>query len=208
MIDLYTWATPNGRKVSILLEELNLSYLVHEVNIGNDEQFSSDFLKISPNNKIPAIVDHEGPDGEPISIFESGAILIYLCEKTARDDLWPSNGIQRLVTLQWLMFQMSGIGPFLGQANHFLKFSKEEVPYAKDRYRKEAHRIYNVLENRLSNMEYLAGKNYTLADIAAYPWVKRYIWHDIDIQVICPHIWNWLQTIESRDAVKRGMLIP
>ncbi|NQV43483.1 MAG: glutathione S-transferase N-terminal domain-containing protein, partial [Rhodospirillales bacterium] len=181
MIDLYTWSTPNGRKISIMLEELALPYAVHSVDIGADEQFAPDFLAISPNNKIPAIVDPDGPDGKPLSVFESGAILIYLAEKTG-STLWPTEPRQRMVTLEWLMFQMGNLGPFLGQANHFLKWSKEDVPYAKKRYRDEAHRLYGVMDRRLADVAFLAGDDYSIADIACYPWVMRHIWHDIDLE--------------------------
>ena len=207
MIELYTWSTPNGCKVSIMLEELALPYVVHPVDIGADEQFAPEFLAISPNNKIPAIVDPDGPDGDPISVFESGAILVYLAEKTG-SDLWPTDPRQRMVTLQWLMFQMGSIGPFLGQANHFLKFAREDVPYAKERYRNEAHRLYGVMERRLSEVPYLAGGDYSVADIACYPWVMRYPWHEIDLQGTCPHLWDWLQRIGGRPAVEKGMNVP
>lgn len=207
MIDLYTWSTPNGRKISIMLEELGLPYAVHPVDIGKDEQFAPDFLAISPNNKIPAIVDPDGPGGEPISVFESGAILIYLAEKTG-SDLWPSDPRRRVATLEWLMFQMGNLGPFLGQANHFLKFAKEEVPYAMNRYRNEAHRLYGVMEKRLSAVSYLAGDAYSIADVAAYPWVMRYPWHDIDMEAENPQVWDWLQRIGARPAVQKGMAVP
>jgi len=207
MIDLYTWGTPNGCKVSIMLEELGLPYTVHRVDIGADEQFAPAFLAISPNNKIPAIVDPDGPDGAPISVFETGAILVYLAEKTG-SDLWPTEPRQRMVTLQWLMFQMGGIGPFLGQANHFLKFAKEEVPYAMNRYRTEAHRLYGVMDRRLAEVPYLAGESYSIADIASYPWVMRYPWHEIDLETACPHVWAWAQRIGARPAVAKGMAVP
>jgi len=207
MIDLYTWSTPNGRKISIMLEELALPYAVHSVDIGADEQFAPDFLAISPNNKIPAIVDPDGPDGKPLSVFESGAILIYLAEKTG-STLWPTEPRQRMVTLEWLMFQMGNLGPFLGQANHFLKWSKEDVPYAKKRYRDEAHRLYGVMDRRLADVAFLAGDDYSIADIACYPWVMRHIWHDIDLETACPHVWDWLQRIGSRPAVQKGMDVP
>ena len=207
MIDLYTWSTPNGRKISIMLEELGLPYAVHPVDIGADEQFAPAFLAISPNNKIPAIVDPDGPDGKPLSVFESGAILIYLAEKTG-SDLWPMDPRQRMVVLEWLMFQMGGLGPFLGQANHFLKWAKEDVPYARKRYRDEAHRLYGVMDRRLAQGPYLAGEDYSIADIACYPWVMRHIWHDIDLEKTCPHVWDWLQRIGARPAVQKGMDVP
>lgn len=207
MIDLYTWSTPNGRKASIMLEEVGLPYTVHTVDIGADEQFAPEFLAISPNNKIPAIVDPDGPGGEPISVFESGAILIYLAEKTG-NDLLPTDPRQRMATLEWLMFQMGGLGPFLGQANHFLKWAKEDVPYAMNRYRNEAHRLYGVMDKRLSEVPYLAGESYSIADVASYPWVMRYIWHDIDMETACPRVWDWMQRIAERPAVIKGMAVP
>ncbi len=207
MIDLYTWGTPNGRKVSIMLEEVALPYSVNTIDISADEQFAPDFLKISPNNKIPAIVDSDGPDGEPVSVFESGAILIYLAEKMA-SALLPVDARQRIATLEWLMFQMGGVGPMLGQANHFLKFANQDVPYARKRYRDEAHRIYGVMDKRLSSRAYLASDDYSIADIATYPWVMRWEWHDIDLQNQCPNVWDWKQRIGSRPAVEAGMNVP
>jgi GST-like protein len=207
MIDLYTWGTPNGRKISIMLEELALPYTVHSVNIGADEQFTPEFLAISSNNKIPAIVDPDGLGGVPISIFETGAILIYLAEKTG-SDLWPTDPRQRMVTLQWLMFQVGNIGPFLGQANHFLKFAKKDVPYAKERYRNEAHRLCGVMDRRLTDVAYLAGNEYSIADIACYPWVMRHTWHDLDMERTCPRVWDWLPRLGTRLAVIKGMDVP
>src|SRR3954452_5504159 len=167
MIDLYTWSTPNGRKVSIMLEEVGLPYRVHAVNIGKDEQFRPEFLAISPNNKIPAIVDEEGPGGKRLSLFESGAILIYLGEKTGR--LIPKDPATRFVALQWLMFQMGGLGPMLGQTHHFLRQAKEEVPYAINRYKTEPRLLYGVLDKRLGESEPLAGE-FLIADVASCPW--------------------------------------
>ena len=168
MIDLYTWGTPNGVKASIMLEEVGLPYRVHPVNIGTDEQFDPEFLKISPNNKIPAIVDSDGPDGEPISLFESGAILLYLADKTGQ--LIPSDERGRWRVMEWLMFQMGGVGPMFGQANHFRRFAKVEVPYAIERYTAEAHRLYGVMDRRLAERDFLAG-DYSIADIACFGWV-------------------------------------
>ena len=177
MIDLYTWGTPNGVKASIMLEEVGLPYRVHPVNIGADEQFEPDFLKISPNNKIPAIVDSDGPDGEPISLFESGAILFYLADKTGQ--LIPADERGRWRVMEWLMFQMGGVGPMFGQANHFRRFAKVEVPYAIERYTAEAHRLYGVMDRRLAERDFLAG-DYSIADIACFGWVGRWEWHGID----------------------------
>ena len=204
MIDLYTAATPNGRKVSIMLEEVGLAYTVHPIDIGADEQFEPSFLEISPNNKIPAIVDSEGPGDEPVSVFESGAILIYLAEKTGC--LMPSESRQRLVVLQWLMFQMGGVGPMFGQANHFIKFASEDVPYGKTRYRNEVMRLLGVMDRRLAVVPYLAG-DYSIADVATWPWVMRTEWYDTDWSRF-PHVRRWYDTIGEREAVIRGAAIP
>jgi len=206
MIDLYTWGTPNGRKVSIMLEELGLEYTVHEIHIGKDEQFAPDFLKISPNNKIPAIVDNDGPGGEALSLFESGAILVYLAEK-AGSDLLPTDAHQRAQCMQWLMFQMGGVGPMFGQAHHFLRNPKEVVPYGQERYRNEAKRLYGVMDKQLANNTYLAGDIYTIADVATYPWVARYEWHQVDLEEF-PNVKRWFDAISGREAVKKGMAVP
>ena len=205
-IDLHTWGTPNGRKVSIMLEEVGLPYTVHTVNIGADEQFHPDFLALSPNNRIPAITDSDGPGGAPISLFESGAILIYLAEKTA-SPLLPGEPCARYATLVWLMFQMGGVGPIFGQANHFRKFAKEQVPYAIKRYTEEAHRLYGVMDERLAGHEHLAGADYSIADVATYPWVARWEWHGIDLADV-PHVKRWFDTLGARPAVQRGMAVP
>lgn len=205
-IELYTWGTPNGRKVSILLEELALAYTVHPVDIGKDEQFAPDFLKISPNNKIPAIVDPDGPGGAPISVFETGAILTYLAEKTG-SDLWPKDLRQRTRVNEWLMFQMGGVGPMFGQANHFLHFNPGKSDYAEQRYRNEAHRLYGVLDRRLAERPFLAGDAYSIADIATYPWVARWEWHQIELKTL-PNVWRWFTDLGQREAVKKGMSVP
>lgn len=204
MIDLYTWKTPNGRKISIMLEEVGLPYRVHPVDIGNDEQFAPDFLKISPNNKIPAIVDPYGPDGKPLSLFESGAILIYLSAKTGK--LLPHDVRGRFVALQWLMFQMGGVGPMFGQVHHFLRFASEDVPYAKKRYADEKDRLYGVLDRRLGEAEFLADE-YSIADIATYPWVARHEWQATDLNDY-PNVKRWFDAISARPAVQRGMAVP
>ena len=204
-IDLYTWGTPNGRKVSIALEELELPYRVHAINIGKDEQFEPEFLAVSPNNKIPAIVDPDGPDGEPISLFESGAILLYLAEKTGR--LMPTDPRGRYRALEWIMWQMGNFGPFLGQAHHFKRFAKEKIPYAIDRYDKEARRLYKVLDTRLSEAPYLAGDDYSIADILTFPWAARHTWQEIDLSDY-PNAERWYRLLESRPAVVRGMEVP
>ena len=205
MIDLYTWSTPNGRKVSIMLEECGLPYEVHEINIGKDDQFHPDFLKISPNNKIPAIVDPDGPGGAPIALFETGAILIYLAEKTGK--LLPEDPRARYEALVWLMWQMGGFGPMLGQAHHFLRFAKEDIPYAKTRYANETKRLYGVLDKRLAEAPYLAGESYSIADIATYPWAARHEWQQIDLARY-PHVKAWFDGLSARPAVARGMAVP
>ena len=204
MIDFYTWTTPNGRKVSIMLEEVALPYRVHPINIGKGEQFAPDYLKINPNGKIPSIVDPEGPDGMPIAVMESGAILIYLARKTGK--LFPPPGRAMYEALEWLMFQMGGVGPFFGQAHHFLRAAKEQVPYAIERYLKETRRLYGVLNGRLKDHEYLA-TDYSIADIATYPWVARYEWHKTDLNDF-PHVKRWFDAISARPAVQRGMNVP
>lgn len=205
MIDLYTWSTPNGRKVSIMLEELGLEYTAHAVNIGADEQFAPDFLAISPNNKIPAIVDHDAADGGDLAVFESGAILIYLAEKCER--FLPANLRPRMDTLQWLMFQMGGVGPMFGQAHHFLRFSPEPVPYAKTRYGNETRRLYGVMDKHLASTEYLAAGEYTIADIATFPWAARHEWQDVDLADF-PNVKRWYDAIWIRPAVKIGYDVP
>ncbi len=206
MIDLYTWTTPNGRKVSIALEEMGLPYTVHAINIGKGEQFTPEYDAINPNHKIPAIIDSDGPDGAPITVFESGAILIYLAEK-AKSALLPTETRARLETLEWLMFQMGGIGPMFGQVHHFWKFAKEDVPYAKERYKAEMLRLYAVLDKQLGEHEWLAGDTYTIADIATYPWVARFGWHPCDLEDYC-NVKRWYDTLSAREAVKKGMGVP
>ena len=205
MIDLYTWKTPNGRKASIMLEEVGLPYRVHPIDISNNEQFAPSFLAISPNNKIPAIVDQDGPGGQPLALFESGAILIYLAEKTGK--LLPADPRGRAETLQWLMFQMGGVGPMLGQAHHFRKFAKEQIPYAIARYSDEAQRLYGVMDKRLGDSPYFAGPEYSIADIAIFPWLQRYDWQGIDLEAF-PNVSRWMAEIDARPAVQKGMTVP
>ena len=207
MIDLYTWGTPNGKKVSIMLEEVGLSYIVHPINITKDDQFAPDFLKISPNNKIPALTDADGPGGEQMALFESGAILIYLAEKCQREDLLPASGDARYKVLQWLMFQMGGVGPMFGQVHHFMKFAKQDVPYAKERYSTELKRLYGVMDAHLAENDHFAGEVFTIADIAIYPWVSRYEWHPIDLGDY-PHVKRWYDMISQRESVEAGMNVP
>jgi GST-like protein len=207
LIDLYTWSTPNGRKISIALEELGLEYTVHAIDIGKNQQFDPAFLAISPNNKIPAIVDGDsGPakNGLPKNgraMMESGAILLYLAEKCGKllgNDRWE--------TLQWLMLQMGGVGPMLGQAHHFLRFNPGKAPYAEERFKLEAARLYGVLNTRLGNHEYLAGE-YSIADIATWPWISRYEWQQIDLATY-PNVLRWYLAIADRPAVQRGYDVP
>ena len=207
MIDLYTWTTPNGRKVSIMLEECGLKYNTHAIHIGKDEQFTLQFVAINPNSKIPAIVDNDGPDGtggKPLTLFESGAILIYLAEKTGQ--FLAPKGKARSDALQWLMFQMGGVGPIFGQVHHFLRAAKEPVPYAIERYGKEKDRLYSVLDKHLKDHQYLAGE-YSIADMATYPWVARYEWHKTDLASV-PNVKRWYDAISARPAVQRGMAVP
>jgi GST-like protein len=204
MIELYTWGTPNGRKVSIMLEECALPYNVHRIDIGKGDQHSPAFLAICPNGKIPAIVDTEGPDGRPMPLFESGAILVYLAGKAGK--FLPASLRGKYEALQWLMFQMGGVGPMFGQVHHFVRQAKEEVPYAIERYTKEKDRLYGVLDKRLGEIEYLAGE-YSIADIATYPWVARHEWHRTNLADF-PNVKRWFDAISARPAVQRGMAVP
>lgn len=204
MIDLYTWDTPNGRKVSIMLEECGLEYRVHPIDIMKGDQFTPEYVAINPNSKIPAIIDADGPDGQPLTLFESGAILLYLAEKTGQ--FLPADPRGWFQVVQWLMWQMGGIGPMFGQAHHFRKFAPEPIPYAVERYSKETRRLYTVLENRLTESEFVAGA-YSIADMAIYPWTTRHDWQGIDLADF-PNITRWSDTIAARPAVKRGMAVP
>ncbi len=204
MIDVYTWPTPNGHKVHIMLEECGLPYRVHAVDIGAGEQFAAEFLKISPNNKIPAIVDGDGPDGEPMSLFESGAILIYLAGKTGK--LLPADVRGRYVALQWLMFQMGSVGPMFGQAHHFRQYAPEKIEYAINRYTNEARRLYNVMERRLREAPYFAGDDYSIADIAIFPWTRSHANQGVDLAEY-PNFRRWFDIVGSRPAVQRGVQV-
>jgi len=205
MIELYTWTTPNGRKVSIMLEECGLPYHVHKINIGtNSEQFAADYLKINPNGKIPSIVDPQGPDGKPIAMMESGAILVYLAGKTGK--FLPRSVRGKYEALQWLMFQMGGVGPMFGQAHHFMRAKKDEIPYGSERYGAEAKRLYGVMDKHLADHQYFANE-YTIADIAIYPWVARYEWHRVDLGQF-PNVKRWYDAIGARPAVQKGMAVP
>ena len=200
MIDLYTWTTPNGRKVSILLEELGIPYEAHAVDIGKDQQFSPEFLTISPNNKIPAIVDRD----TGLSLMESGAIMIYLADKTGR--FLPKEGAGRYKVLEWLMWQMGGVGPMLGQAHHFLHYNKGKAPYAEERFGKEAKRLYGVLDRQLADAEFVAG-DYSIADMAIWPWTSRFEWQEVDMGAFA-NVKRWYTAIAARPAVQKGYQVP
>jgi GST-like protein len=201
VIDLYTWTTPNGRKVSILLEELGMPYTVHPVDINKEEQFKPDFLKISPNNRIPAIVDRDNG----FHLMESGAILLYLAEK-ARSPLLPQALEPRYRVIEWLMWQMGGPGPMFGQVHHFTKYNPGKAPYAEARYLKEAHRLYGVLDRRLGEVEFVAG-TYSVADIAIWPWVSRFEWQTVDLKQY-PNVLRWYHTLVARPAYQKGFHVP
>ncbi|HET7395637.1 MAG TPA: glutathione S-transferase N-terminal domain-containing protein, partial [Gammaproteobacteria bacterium] len=202
-IELYYWPTPNGHKITIFMEEAGLPYQVHPVDIGNGDQFKPDFLKLSPNNKMPAIVDPDGPDGKPLAIFESGAILMYLAEKTGK--YLPASIRERYQVIEWLMFQMAGLGPMLGQAHHFRGYAPEKLPYAIERYTKEASRLYGVLDRRLAGQDYVAGE-YSIADMAIYPWI---ISHERQGQNLAdfPYLKRWFERVGARAAVQRGIAV-
>lgn len=204
MITLYTWPTPNGKKVQIMLEELGLDYKAVPINIGTGDQFKPEFLKISPNNKIPAIVDEHGPDGKPIAMFESGAILVYLAGKTGK--FLGKTDREHYSVLQWLMFQMGGVGPMLGQAHHFRVFAPEKVPYGIERYSSEAKRLYGVMDKQLAQTAYLAGKTYSIADIATWPWVDSHPKQGIDLADF-PNVKRWYEQIAARPAVKKAITL-
>jgi len=200
VIDLYTWTTPNGRKVSIALEELGIPYTAHPIDIGKDEQFHPDFLKIAPNNRIPAIVDRDNG----LHLMESGAILIYLADKAGK--LLPKEGEARYRVIEWLMWQMGGPGPMLGQVHHFVKFNPGKAPYAEERYTKEAKRLYGVLDRRLAGRDYVADE-YSIADIALWPWISRFEWQGIDLAEY-PNVRRWYVDIAGRPAVRKGYDVP
>jgi GST-like protein len=201
MIDLYVWPTPNGYKISIMLEEIAMAYNVIDIDIQRGDQFQPDFLKISPNNKMPAIVDSDGPGGKPIAIFESGAILLYLAEKSGK--LMPKDMRGRYNVMQWLMFQMGSVGPMLGQANHFRSYAPEKIPYAIDRYTNETKRIYGVIDRRLAEAPYIAG-DYSIADIAIFPWLRSYERQGLKLEDF-PNLNRWYTAIDARPAVQKGL---
>jgi GST-like protein len=202
MLEVYSWPTPNGHKVHIMLEECGLAYRVHPVDIGQGEQFNPAFLAISPNNKIPALTDPDGPGGQPLSLFESGAILLYLAGKTGR--LLPADVAAKYEVLQWLMFQVGGVGPMLGQAHHFRIYAPEKLPYAIDRYTQEAQRLYTVLNKRLAHSTYVGGTEYSIADIAVFPWLRS--WKNQGVEMAdYPHLKGWFDEVAARPAVQRGV---
>ena len=204
MIDLYFWPTPNGYKISIALEEMGLSYNTHPINIGKGDQFQPEFLAFSPNNRMPAIIDEDGPDGTTISVFESGAILLYLAQKTGK--LMPQDARLQIEVTEWLMWQMGGFGPMLGQAHHFIKYAKEEVPYGITRYGNEANRLYGVLDRRLEGREFVVGDALSIADIAILPWTKTYENQHVDIDAY-PNVKRWRAQLMARPAFERGYLV-
>jgi len=205
VIDLYTWPTPNGHKIHIMLEECALPYAVHPIDIGAGDQFEPEFLAISPNNKMPAIVDSEGPDGKPIALFESGAILVYLAAKTGR--FMPRSDRGKYEVLQWLMWQMAGFGPMLGQTHHFRLYAPQKIDYAVERYTKEANRLYGVLERQLAKTgAFVAGRQYTIADMAIFPWSRSHANQGVDLADY-PSVRRWFDTIAARPAVQRGVQV-
>ena len=201
MIDFYTWSTPNGRKVSIMLEEIGIDYDVYPINILEDDQFKPEFLAISPNNKIPAIVDQD----TGLTLMESGAILIYLAQKSGQ--YLPTEGEAYWRTLEWLMWQMGGAGPMLGQAHHFIHYNPDKSEYASERYGNEAKRLYGVLDKRLGQHEFIAGDDYSIADMATWPWISRFEWQDVDVNAY-PNALRWYKQIAARPAVARGYAVP
>ena len=206
MIKHYYWPTPNGHKTAIMLEEVELEYEVCTVNILEGDQFDPAFIAISPNNRIPAIVDTDGPQGEPYTVFESGAILMYLAEKTGK--LWPQDSVERYDVIQWLMFQMGNVGPMFGQNGYFQGYCPEDVPLAKERYHNVCKQLYGVMDRRLGESEYLAGSNYSIADVATFPWTmpKQQEMHRIDITQY-PNVKRWSETVAMRPAVQRGIAV-
>ncbi|MEA3089496.1 MAG: GSH-dependent disulfide-bond oxidoreductase [Caballeronia sp.] len=202
MIEAYSWATPNGHKIHIMLEELGLEYKAIPIDIGAGDQFTPEFLAISPNNKIPAIIDSDGPDGKPLALFESGAILFYLAEKTGK--FLPLDPVGRYTTMQWLMFQMGGVGPMLGQAHHFRIYAPEKIEYAVNRYSNEAKRLYGVMDKQLGVTRYLAGNDYSIADIATFPWTRSWKNQGIELDEF-PNVRRWFDEISARPAVIRGV---
>ena len=204
-IDLYTWKTSNGKKATIMMEECELEYKIHPIDISTDIQFSEDFVKVNPNSKIPAIVDPDGPNGRPFTVIESGAILMYLAEKTGL--FLPVEMQRKYEVIQWVMFQMGGIGPIFGQVHHFKRAAKEKVPYAINRYFKECRRLYGVLDSRLEGREYIANNEVSIADFCTVPWVFRHDWQEIDLDEF-KNVKRWYDNMMQRPALTRGMILP
>ncbi len=204
MIDVYSWATPNGHKIHIMLEECRLSYRAHPVDIGKGDQFKPEFLAISPNNRIPAMTDSDGPDGKPISLFESGAMLVYLAGKTGK--FLGKNDRERFATLQWLMFQMGGVGPMLGQTHHFRIYAPEKIDYAINRYTNETRRLYGVMDKQLGKTAFIAGKSYSIADMAIWPWLRNWKGQGQNMDEH-PHLKRWFESVGERPAVQRGIKV-
>ena len=204
-IDLYTWKTSNGKKATIMMEECELEYKIHPIDISTDIQFSEDFVKVNPNSKIPAIVDPDGPNGRPFTVIESGAILMYLAEKTGL--FLPTETQRKYEVIQWVMFQMGGIGPIFGQVHHFKRAAKEKVPYAINRYFKECRRLYGVLDSRLEGREYIANNEVSIADFCTVPWVFRHDWQEIDLDEF-KNVKRWYDNMMQRPALTRGMNLP
>ncbi len=204
MIDVYSWPTSNGRKVNIMVEELGLDYAMHPIDIRKGDQFTPEYSAINPNQKIPAIVDREGPEGKPYTVIEPGAILMYLAEKHGK--FLPNDVAARYQVIQWLMFQMGGVGPIFGQAHHFRRAAKQKVPYAIGRFTDETRRLWGVLDGRLAENEYLAG-DYSVADIATFPWTMRHEWQGIELDEF-PNVKRWYEAIDARPAVRKGLEFP
>ena len=206
MIDLHYWPTPNGHKITLFLEEAELPYRIVPVDIGAGDQFKAEFLALSPNNRMPAILDRAPADGgEPVSVFESGAILLYLAEKTGR--FIPADLRGRKAVLEWLCWQMAGLGPMSGQAGHFLNYAPEQVPYAQNRYRNEVNRLYGVLDRQLASKAFVAGEEYTIADMSIFPWAARHEWHTVNLAEF-PNVKRWYDIVNARPAVTKGMAVP
>ena len=205
MIELYTWKTPNGRKATIMLEETGLPYNLHPIDISKGDQFTPEYIAINPNSKIPALVDADGPGGKPIAVFESGALLIYLGEKSGK--FYPRDARKRYDVLQWLMFQMAGVGPMIGQNHHFRRVAPEKIPYGIERYGKETERLYGVMDKHLAQHEFFAAGEYTIADMAIYPWIARHELHEIDLATF-PQVQRWFDALSKRPALLRGMELP
>ncbi len=202
MYDIYNWPTSNGRKINIAVEELEVEYKIHPIAIGKGEQFSAKFTDLNPNQKIPAVIDRDGPDGKPYTMFESGAILMYLAEKHGK--LIPTDKTRRYEVIQWLMFQMGGVGPNLGQTHHFRRAAPEKVPYAIERFTNETRRLWGVMDKRLDDRDWLAADEFSIADIAVFPWAMRHEWQGISLDEF-PNMKRWYETIEARPGVKRGL---